>query len=489
MDKFNLYKDISARTKGEIFIGVVGPVRTGKSAFIRRFMEELVIPGLVDNEKTIARDELPTSGNGKTITTVEPKFVPREGAAVELGKDIQVKIRLVDCVGYPVPGAEGVDEEQKVRMVKTPWSNEDIPFSQAAEIGTGKVIRDHATIGIVLTCDGSFGELPRESFLEAEKKSILAMEKTGKPFLVIVNSEKPYGEAAKNTVNYLKETFGVTAVPINCQQLKKEDIYGILEQILYEFPLIRIEFFLPKWVETLPGDHEIKAKLIELMKGYLDSLHTIRDARTPNLHTDSPFITRIRLDNLMLDQGVLQIGVDINDTYYYQMLSEMSGVPIHGEYQLIAMIRELSAKKKTFENVERALTSVKGCGYGVITPEREEIRLDEPEVTKQGNKYGVKMKATSPSIHLIKAEIETEIAPIVGSQQQAEELLQFIKDNSQKEGGIWNTQIFGKSIDRILEEGIQTKLSSLGEESQVKLQDTMKKIVNDSKGGMVCIII
>jgi len=488
MQAFNLYKDIQARTGGEIYLGVVGPVRTGKSTFIRRFMEEMVLPNLDENARAIATDEMPTSGKGKTITTVEPKFVPKEAARVSI-EELGVKVRLVDCVGFVVDGAAGVEDENQTRMVKTPWSNEEIPFTKAAEIGTEKVIRDHSTIGIVVTCDGTFGELPRESFLEAERRSIQELQKIGKPFIVIVNSERPYGDEAKKTMEYLETNYQVSAMAVNCEQLRKDDIHKIMERILYEFPLVKMEFYVPKWVETLSTSHRIKEALLEGIKELLERIRHIRDISNESIQFENEFIRKIKLDSILLSEGTAHIQIEIDDTYYYEMLSEMSGVNIEGEYQLISLIRELSEKKLEYEKVQGAMESVRGTGYGVITPDQDEITLDAPTVIKQGSKYGVKIKAASPSVHLIKAEIETEIAPIVGSEQQAQDLITYIKENSQGEKGIWETNIFGKSIEQLVEDGIRTKLAVIGEESQVKLQDTMKKIVNESSGGLVCIII
>jgi len=488
MQAFNLYKDIQARTGGEIYLGVVGPVRTGKSTFIRRFMEEMVLPNLDENARAIATDEMPTSGKGKTITTVEPKFVPKEAARVSI-EELGVKVRLVDCVGFVVDGAAGVEDENQTRMVKTPWSDQEIPFTKAAEIGTEKVIRDHSTIGIVVTCDGTFGELPRESFLEAERRSIQELQKIGKPFIVIVNSERPYGDEAKKTMEYLETNYQVSAMAVNCEQLRKDDIHKIMERILYEFPLVKMEFYVPKWVETLSTSHRIKEALLEGIKELLERIRHIRDISNESIQFENEFIRKIKLDSILLSEGTAHIQIEIDDTYYYEMLSEMSGVNIEGEYQLISLIRELSEKKLEYEKVQGAMESVRGTGYGVITPDQDEITLDAPTVIKQGSKYGVKIKAASPSVHLIKAEIETEIAPIVGSEQQAQDLITYIKENSQGEKGIWETNIFGKSIEQLVEDGIRTKLAVIGEESQVKLQDTMKKIVNESSGGLVCIII
>lgn len=489
MEEFNLYKDIQARTGGEIYLGIVGPVRTGKSTFVRRFMEQMVLPALPENEKAVATDELPTSGKGRTITTVEPKFIPKEGFKIQLSDDVQAKIRLVDCVGYIVDGASGTDENQSARMVKTPWADKEIPFSKAAEIGTRKVITDHSTIGVVITCDGTFGEIPRENFIEPEKKAITQLQKIGKPFVVLVNSERPYGEEAKRAVEYVESTYQVCAMAVNCEQLRKEDIMKIMEKVLYEFPLVKLEFYVPKWIETLPKEHKIKESLLKDIRAFMENIGHIRDISRETFSFQNEFVKKAKLDNVLLSEGTAKVTIELDDTYYYEMLSEMSGVHITGEYQLISTIKEMSEKKKEYEKVQEALAAARGCGYGVITPGQEEITLEEPSVIKQGSKFGVKIKAASPSIHLIKAEIETEIAPIVGSEQQAEDLIAYIKENSRGENGIWDTNIFGKSIEQLVGDGIRAKLAVIGEESQQKLQDTMRKIVNDSKGGLICIII
>lgn len=490
MEEFHLYKDIKARTKGEIFFGVVGPVRTGKSTFVRRFMELLVLPNLKDNEKKIATDELPTSGKGKTITTVEPKFVPKEAAALKLSDQTELKVRLVDCVGFPVKGADGTGENQKPRMVKTPWAKEEMPFLKAAALGTEKVIRDHATVGILVTSDGSFGDLARDQFLEAEKRTVEELKKAGKPYIVLVNSSDPYGKAAMDTAALFENQYQSSAMAVNLEKLTEEDIQRILKKVLYEFPLVRVEFYIPKWTETLPENHPVKKALIEKAAEILGQVTRIRDLKGEALFSsENPCLTGIRMDGIELARGAVKIRMEVDDTYYYEMLSSLSGVPLAGEYQLISMIQELTKKKQAYEKVENAIRSVENTGYGVIMPEQEEITLEEPTIIKQGSKFGVKIKATSPSIHLIRASIETEIAPIVGSEAQAQDLIEYIKENSQSEEGIWSTNIFGKSVEQLVGDGIRTKLSIIGEESQQKLQETMKRIVNESKGRIICIIL
>lgn len=486
---YDLYRDIQQRTGGEIYIGVLGPVRTGKSTFIKRFMEELVLPYMEDEHaKTRAQDELPQSAGGKTITTTEPKFIPNEAAQVMLSGDIAVSVRLIDCVGYMVEGAAGHMEEDAERMVKTPWSDGEIPFTQAAEIGTDKVMNDHSTIGLVVTTDGSIGELQRSVYQEPEGKTILALKKLKKPFLVLVNSRKPYSEEAKRTAAEISEKYGVAALTVNCEQLKKEDIHRILERVLYEFPISSIEFYMPKWVEMLPANNRMKQDILEKVRGFMKDYNTVRDVREKPIGLDSEYIKRCKTDAVCLSDGVVRIQLDVQDACYYEMLTEMVGEPIADEYQLVGKLKDFAAMKREYVKVQDAVNMVRMKGYGVVTPDKEEILLEKPELIKHGNKFGVKIKASSPSIHMIRANIETEIAPIVGTQEQAEDLIHYIRQ-TESESGIWNTNIFGKTVEQLVNDGIAAKVAVIGEESQLKLQDTMQKIVNDSNGGMVCIII
>ncbi|MCM1046668.1 MAG: stage IV sporulation protein A [Candidatus Gastranaerophilales bacterium] len=486
---YDLYYDIQKRTGGEIYIGVLGPVRTGKSTFIKRFMEEMVLPYMEDeHERTRAQDELPQSAGGRTITTTEPKFIPNEAAKVSLNEDIQVSVRLIDCVGYMVDGAAGHLEEDEERMVKTPWFDYEIPFTQAAEIGTDKVMHDHSTIGLVITTDGSIGELPRSNYLDAEEKTILALKKSRKPFLVLVNSQKPYSDEAKKTVAEIGEKYGVSAMSVNCEQLKKEDINHILEKVLYEFPITSIEFYVPKWVEMLPCDNRMKQDIIDQVKGLMKKYDTIRDVLEQPVQMDGEYIKRCKMDGIQLYDGTVRVVLDVDEAFYYEMLTEMVGEEITDEYQLIHKLQEFAAMRKEYAKVLSAVSMVRMKGYGVVTPDKEEITLDKPELIKHGNKFGVKIRATSPSIHMIRANIETEIAPIVGTKEQADDLIRYI-DQADENQSIWDTNIFGKTVEQLVNDGITTKVASIGDESQVKLQDTMQKIVNDSNGGMVCIII
>ncbi|MDO4293728.1 MAG: stage IV sporulation protein A [Eubacteriales bacterium] len=489
MDTQNLYRDMQKRTGGEIYIGVVGPVRTGKSTFIKRFMDVAVLPYLSDEAaKARAQDELPQSAGGRTITTTEPKFIPQEAADLKLAGDVNVKIRLVDCVGFMVEGAAGHMEEGAERLVKTPWYETEIPFTQAAELGTRKVITDHSTIGIVVTTDGSFGELSRDSYLAAEERTVQELKKLRKPFLVLVNSAKPYSQEAQELARQLSERYQVTALPVNCAQLKEEDIRHIMERVLYEFPVTVIEFFMPKWVELLPVTHRLKADMIGRIRELAGGIHTIRDVVERPVSLQGDYIRRCMVESVNMADGCVRVLLDMEERYYYEMLSEMIGEKIGSEYELIQSLKEMAEMKKEYVRVLEAMHAVRSRGYGVVFPSREEIRLERPEVIRHGSKFGVKIKAESPSLHFIRANVVTEIAPIVGTEQQARDLIGYIDENGRNDG-IWETNIFGKTVEQLVDDGIRAKISMIGEESQAKLQDTMQKIVNDSTGGMVCIII
>lgn len=489
MDAFAVYKDIQARTNGQFLVGVVGPVRTGKSTFVRRFLEVLALPAMEERTQSEIRDQLPQSGSGKMITTVEPKFIPKEAMDVVLGEDVKVKLRLIDCVGFLIPDALGNMENEKERMVKTPWFEEAVPFRQAAEVGTKRVISEHSTIGILVTTDGSIGEIPRENYLGAEERTVTELKQQGKPYLILLNTTKPYGEEAMKLSQEISKKYQADCIPVNCDQLRKDDIIKILEHILYEFPVRQVEFYIPKWVELLPLSNPLKKQLVEKIREMTGQIRYIRDVTRTAVQLESEYVKESTLTNLDLASGVVKVRIDMKEKYYYEMMSELTGVSIEGEYDLMHTLKDLAQMKEEYVKVQNALESVRGCGYGVVIPEKEEITMEEPMVIRQGNKFGVKIKSTSPSIHMIKANIETEIAPIVGSEEQAKDLIAFIKESAKQEEGIWNTNIFGKSVEQLVEDGIKTKIAQITEESQVKLQDSMQKIVNDSKGGMICIII
>lgn len=487
--EFNLYRDISQRTGGEIYVGVVGPVRTGKSTFIKRFMDIMVLPQMEnEHEKLRTIDELPQSSGGKTITTTEPKFIPKDAAQIEICEGVNVKVRLIDCVGYMVEGAAGHMEEDVERMVRTPWFQEEIPFTQAAELGTRKVIQDHSTIGIVVTTDGSFGELPRNVYREAEEQTIMELKHIGKPFVVLLNTTKLFSEEVRNEVKEMEKRYAVKVIPINIDQLRREDITNILEQVMYEFPVSVLEFYAPKWMDIMSVNNPMKQDILEKLREIMTKVHTVRDLLEQEISLESEYVKRCKLDHVNIADGTAAYQLEADNRYYYELLSSITGEQITGEYQLMQLLQTLAEMKKEYHKVLSALESVRQKGYGVVTPDRKEITLDDPTLIRHGNKFGVKIKAQSPSIHMIKANIETEIAPIVGTQQQAQDLIQYISSADTKEG-IWETNIFGKTVEQLVNDGITSKISMIGEESQVKLQDTMQKIVNDSSGGMVCIII
>lgn len=491
MDNFNVYKDIKARTNGEIYIGVVGPVRTGKSTFIKRFMDLLVIPNIEDvHSRERAIDELPQSAAGKTVMTTEPKFIPKEAVDISVLGDVDLSVRMIDCVGYMVEGALGHTENEQERLVKTPWFDYEIPFTQAAELGTKKVINDHSTIGIVVTCDGSFGDIPRESYVVPEERTIDELKKIGKPFVVLLNSNRPMSEETRQLAEKLNEKYDVTVMPINCEQLKKDDISRILSSVLSVFPITEISFYLPKWIEMFPRDHYIKASIIETAKEVLSKLNLMKDVNEENCTVDNPYINDVKVDKMVMEDGTVKMIVDIDNRFYYDIISEMTGIPVSGEYEFMKMIKELAAKKQEYEKVSYACEQVKHKGYGVVSPSQNEIMIEEPQVIRHGNKYGVKIKANAPSVHMIQANIETEIAPIVGTEEQALDLIAYMKEQAETSPeGIWETNIFGKTMKQLVDEGIASKINKMNDDSQMKLQETMQRIINESNGGLICIII
>lgn len=490
MEIFHVYKDIRARTNGEIYIGVVGPVRTGKSTFIKRFMDLMVLPNMEDeNEKRRARDELPQSSAGKTIMTTEPKFVPNEAVEITVEDDIQLKVRLIDCVGYMVEGAVGHLEENQERLVKTPWFDYEIPFTKAAAIGTKKVIEEHSTIGVVITTDGSFGEIPRSQYEPVEAQTIMELKALHKPFVVIVNSSHPYSSETKTMAEQIREKYECSVMTFNCEQLKKEDMNELLKNILLEFPITAIGFYTPKWMEALSMEHELKKALLSTIQENLSQFEVMRNLYETSMKKND-HIQKIKIDAIHLDTGEVDVSIVFDDRYYYQIISDFIGLPISNEYEFLKTIQSLAKTKKECEQVAEALHSVRQKGYGVVSPMKRDISLEEPQLVKHGNKYGIRIKAQAPSIHMIRANISTEIAPIVGTKEQAQDIVDYMKAGASKEGGsIWDINLFGKTLEEMVGDGMQAKAAKMNEESQQKLQNTMEKIVNESNGGLVCIII
>ncbi|MGN0243266.1 MAG: stage IV sporulation protein A [Lachnospiraceae bacterium] len=489
-EQFSVYNDIKMRTDGEVYIGVVGPVRTGKSTFIKRFMDLIVLPNMrEEKDRELARDELPQSAAGKTIMTTEPKFIPKDAVTISVGDGITMKVRMIDCVGYMVNGAAGHMENEQERMVKTPWFDYEIPFTKAAEIGTRKVITDHSTIGILVTADGSFTDIDRAAYEEVEQQTVAELKNLHKPFVVILNSSFPYSTQTKELAQHLEEQYQVSVLPMNCEQMKIEDVRDIFSHILLEFPIHTLEFVIPKWVETLPDGHWLKQSMIETVRQNLFSIHSLREVSNQNL-IGNEYVRAMQISKVHMDSGIVTVDVQFAEEYYYQVLSQMTGIAIENDYQLIGILRELGNSRMEYEKVEDALKQVEARGYGVVTPSISQITVEEPVIIKHGNKYGVRMKAQAPSIHLIKADVQTEIAPIVGTEEQARDLIRYIKEESgEDQDKIWQVNIFGKTMEQLVEEGIEAKTSKMTEESQMKLQDTMEKIINDGNGGLVCIII
>ena len=492
MENLGLYEDIAKRTDGDIYVGVVGPVRTGKSTFIKNFMDLLVIPN-IDNEykKERAKDEMPQSAAGKTIMTTEPKFVPNEAIEITIDDKLKLKTRLVDCVGYLIPNSIGYLEDDKPRMVKTPWSEIEIPFEEAAEIGTKKVIEEHSTIGILVTTDGSITDIPREDYIKAEERVVSELKAINKPFVVLLNSEHPHDQDTKNLANSLCQKYGTTVIPINCVELNMNDLTNIFSNILYEFPVSQINFKIPAWINGLSISHPLKQELYQEIQNAFNDVSLLREVSICSKRiSQTNIITNTNIDNIMLGSGAVNVSITLKEDLFYKVLTEMTGVEIDNEGDLFSIINELSCTQKKYNKIATALAEVDAKGYGIVTPSIDELILDEPEMVKQGPRFGVKLKATAPSLHIIKANIETEVSPIVGSEKQSEELVNYLLsefENDPKK--IWESNIFGKSLHSLVNEGLQTKLSKMPEEAQCKLQETLERIVNEGSGGLICIIL
>ncbi len=464
----------------------------GKSTFIKKFMDLLVIPN-IDNEykKERARDELPQSAGGRTIMTTEPKFIPNEAVEITVGDNLKLKTRLVDCVGYLVNNAIGYLEDDMPRMVKTPWFDEEIPFEQAAEIGTKKVIQEHSTIGILVTTDGSITDIPREDYIDAEERVVSELKELNKPFVIVLNSDDPFSDYTKSLARKLEDKYETPVIPTNCSELDMEDIEDIFGRILYEFPIERININFPKWVDGIPASHPLKEELFSEMKDAFEGVKILKqiDGSVAKLQ-NTKIITKTTVDEIKLGNGSVNISINLLDELFYKVLTEISGVQITNEADLFSTITTFANTKREYDKIASALEQVKATGYGIVTPTIDELILEEPEIVKQGSRFGVKLKARAPSVHLIKAEIETEVSPLVGSEKQSEELVNYLlsefENNPEK---IWESNIFGKSLHELVNEGLQNKLSKMPEDAQAKLQETLERIVNEGSGGLICIIL
>ncbi|MHB1652300.1 MAG: stage IV sporulation protein A [Desulfitobacteriaceae bacterium] len=494
MEKVDIFQDIAERTGGDIYIGIVGPVRTGKSTFIKRFMDLLVLPNIMDIfERERAKDELPQSGAGRMITTTEPKFIPSEAVKVTLRDAIHMNVRLVDCVGYAVDGALGYEAEDgaEPRMVSTPWNEEAIPFQQAAEIGTRKVINDHSTIGIVITTDGSVLDIHRDAYLDAEERVIDELRQLGKPFIVVLNTTRPYAEHTMELCRSLEEKYSVPVIPVDCLEMTQEDVTQILEEILYEFPVSEVNIDLPKWVDELDPNHVVRASFEGTVRKVIEGVHRVRDIeQSLDGLAECPYAQDVILKQMNLGTGVANIEITAVDGLFNKVLQELTGVELEGEHTILRMILDYSRAKKEWDKIAPAIEEVRINGYGVVTPQLEEMFLEEPELVKQGGHYGIKLKASAPSLHILRADVTTEITPLIGTERQAEELVKYILNEFESDPKkVWQSNIFGKSLHDLVREGIQNKLYRMPENAQHKLQDTLQRIVNDGHGGLICIII
>jgi len=492
VESYNIYRQIAERTKGDIYIGVVGPVRTGKSTFIKRFMDLLVIPN-IENEydRERAKDELPQSATGRTIMTTEPKFVPNEAIKIVLDENAQLRVRLVDCVGYLVKGALGYLENNTPRMVSTPWFDHQIPFEEAAELGTRKVINEHSTIGLVVITDGSITEIQRDEYLGAEKRVISELKAINKPFIIILNSTRPFAGETTKLKEELEEKYGVPVVNVNVAQMRIEDVNNIMEKTLFEFPITEVGINTPKWIDALENDHWLRVKLLDSIREAFKGIRKIREVKNAvSKFNGLEFIKKAYVEEINLGTGSVNIELSPPDGLFYRILSELTGLEIEGDHRLIGLMKDLARIKKEYERIEYALHEVKVKGYGIVMPQVEDLSLEEPEIIRQGSRFGVKLRASAPSVHMIRADIETEIAPLVGSEKQSEELVDYLlKEFENDPGKIWDSNIFGKSLHDLVSEGLYNKLSRMPEDSQLKLQETLQRIINEGSGGLICIIL
>lgn len=488
----NIYEDIAKRTQGDIYIGVVGPVRTGKSTFIRKFMETLVLPN-IENEfkRERTRDEIPQSGSGKTIMTVEPKFVPADGIVIKLKDSVSLKVRMVDCVGYIVEGALGHEENGKQRLVSTPWSKDAMTFEDAAELGTKKVIRDHSTIGVVVITDGTVTGIERGNYLEAEERVIEELKSIQKPFVVVLNSKIPEDEKTENLRKELEEKYEVPILPVNVEQMEENDIENILETVLYDFPLNEIRINISKWVEGLEKNHWVKESIISTLKQSIVNLQKIRDIDDIiNGFKELEFLEGVTVDSVELGEGIINIELGTKQELFYNVLEEKSGFKIEEDSQLLNLVTKLSKVKQEYDKIEVALNDAKNFGYGVVAPSLSELSLEEPEIIKQGKQYGVKLKANAPSLHIIKADISTEVSPIVGNQNQGEEMVKYLLNEfEQNPSEIWESNMFGKSLNDLVKEQLQSKLYTMPDEIRFKIQKTLQKIINEGSNNIITIIL
>ncbi len=487
----SIYQDIALRTGGDIYLGIVGPVRTGKSTFIKQFMDKLVMPNISEEyQKERAKDELPQASSGRTIMTTEPKFIPEKAVNINIDNTANMNVRLIDCVGYIVPSSLGYIENDQPRMVNTPWYDEPIPFNMAAEIGTQKVITEHSTIGLVITTDGSISDIPREEYAEAEERVINELIEIEKPFIVLLNCLDPESENSVNAAEEISKKYHIPVIPVNCLDLTQGDIKQILSRILYEFPIKEINVNFPKWINALPLNHWLRSDLINALKS-ADFIKHVRDInRFGESFKSSENATDFKVNNIDLGYGKADVSVEIKPELFYKVLQESTEIDINDELELMNVIKELAHIKKEYMRVKDALDEVEATGYGIVMPSIEELSLEEPEIMKQGGRYGVRLRASAPSIHLMKANITTEVSPIVGSEKQSEDLIMYLLNEFEEDPvKIWDSNIFGKSLHELVNEGLHTKLARMPVDARMRVQETIERVINDGCNGLVCIIL
>ena len=491
MEKNEIIKNIAKRSGGEIFLGVVGGVRTGKSTFIKKVMETLVVPNIEDEyEKKRALDEIPQSAQGKTIMTTEPKFVPNNTAVIKID-DVTCNVKLIDCVGYMINNAIGATDENGPRMVKTPWYNEEIPFVEAAEIGTEKVIKEHSTIGIVITSDGSFGEFTREDYLDAEKRVVEELSTLSKPYIVILNSTHPNLPNTEKIASNLKDEYNVPVIPVNVEDMNEKDMYNILREALYEFPVVEVKVNMPEWIAILNPDNKIKKSFIESIKESVIEIDKIKDIdKITDKLLENEYIEKAFLSDVDTSTGIITVTLTAKEGLYDEVLKELINIDIKSKADLLSLFQEFNVAKREYDSIKYALKMVKQTGYGIATPNVEDMKLDDPEIIKQGPRYGVKLKAVAPSIHMIRVDVESTFEPIIGSEVQSKELIDYLtKDQDTNPNEIWKSEIFGRSLDSIVQEGIQSKINLMPDNIRFKLQNTLTKVVNKGSNNVITIVI
>ena len=488
----NIYSDIAARTGGDIYIGVVGPVRTGKSTFIKKFMENMVLPNIEDTQRRErATDELPQSSAGRTIMTTEPKFIPEDAVEITLPSKSKMKVRMIDCVGYIVPSALGYIEGESPRMVKTPWYDEEIPFNMAAEIGTQKVISEHSTIGLVVTTDGSISEIPRSEYAEAEKRVITELQELKKPFVVLLNCKEPGSVPARKLASEMTNEYGVPIVAVNCLELGQNDIADIISQVLSEFPIKEIKVDLPGWITSLDKSHWLRSDVFGKISSLAHSMNKIRDVKSFSGNVAScEHIASSSVESINLATGSAKINVTLHPSLFFRIIEEETGISVNNEHELMQKIKELSAAQSGYKRIQNALDEVEATGYGIVLPDIEDLSLEEPEIMKQGGRYGVRLRASAPSLHIMKADIQTEVAPIVGSESQSEELIKYLlKEFEENPSMIWQSNIFGTSLHQLVNEGLHNKLYRMPGDARLKLRETLERVINEGCSGLICIIL